>query len=456
MTRQARLALKYGLPLLILAGAVGLTYYLISQREEPEREERKEQAVLVETMPVEAASQRLDVRASGTVIAAREVTVSPQVGGRLQRLHPNLVPGGIIQKGEVLARIDSSDYRIALKQRQTALEQAKAQLELEKGQQDVARKEWKLFKDDIDEDIPAAGGAGEAGGEDGSSPSALALRKPQLRSAQAQVEAAEAQLEKARLNLSRTAVEAPFDAFVLREQADPGQLVGSQSRIATLVGTDKFWVRLSVPADEIGYVKIPGVNAEKGSTAHITYDIGSQSVERTGEVVRLLGDLDPAGRMAQVLVEIKDPLGLNDTEKTPDTLRGVPLLLDAYVDVRLEGNTERELVELPRGALRNGDQAFVYADGILERRTLEIVWRRPDTVLVGEGIEDGDRVITSPIATPVDGMRLRIRGEKTATAETADADESGSEDTADDQPDSDQNAEQNAEQGADQQGADNE
>jgi RND family efflux transporter MFP subunit len=399
MTRQVQIALKYGLPLLILAAAAGLTFLLFSAREEPERKDIDEKPTLVETTTVERDAHRLDVRASGTVVPARQIVVSPQVSGRLTSVDDDLVPGGIVEDGETIAEIERDDYRIAVKQRETALKQAKSQLAIEQGQQDVARQEWQLFKDDVSE---------EGSSEESTGPPALALRKPQLESAKAQVEAAEAQLEQAQLNLRRTNVQAPFDALVRSEQADLGQLVGAQSQLATLVGIERFWVRLSVPSDEIPLVDIPGVNATEGSIAHITYDVGPKSITRKGRVVRLLGDLDPQGRMARVLVEIDDPLGVLANRKSPETdQRGIPLLLDAFVDVRLEGNTTQKLIEIPRQALRNGDEAYVIEDGQLSIRPLEIVQRLPDSVLVGEGLEDGDTLVTGPLPKPVEGMKLR-------------------------------------------------
>jgi multidrug resistance efflux pump len=68
-----------------------------------------------------------------------------------------------------------------------------------------------------------------------------------LRSAKVGVVAAESALAAAQLNVRRAGLKAPFNAFVQRAMADPGQLVNAQSQIATLVGTDSFWVQVSVP-----------------------------------------------------------------------------------------------------------------------------------------------------------------------------------------------------------------
>lgn len=405
MNRFADTAVKILLPIAILVAAGVFTARLIMSREAPSRTEAEQQAAVVETQVVHQKSHRLDVHASGTVEPARQVRVQPEVSGRVVDVHENLEPGGLVQKGETLIQIDRSDYRLAVQQRKTALDQAKSQLALEKGQQEIAKREWKLFQKE------AEGLAEDA------DPS-LALRKPQLANARAQVEAAASQLEQARLNLERTTVEAPFDALVRDESVSVGDLAGTQSPAATLVATDAFWVRLKVAPAKISHIDIPGVNAEKGSKAEIRYDTGETTVEREGRVRRLVGGLDRAGRLARIIVEIRDPLGLEGASEK-ESFRGIPLLLDSYVDATIEGGAKRELIELPRSALRNGDQVYVYDDGTLDIRTVEIAWRRPESVLVGSSLQDGDRVVVGPMPNPLEGMKL----ERASVTDAASPDE---------------------------------
>ena len=129
-------------------------------------------------------------------------------------------------------------------------------------------------------------------------------------SALADVAAAEAALERAKLDLSRTALYAPFDCVVVEKNVDKGSLVTVQTRLGTLVGTDEYWVRASIPVEQLRWFTIPsGVDAV-GSTARITQRLGAnETSEWTGRVVRLLGDLEPQGRMARVLLSVSNPAG---------------------------------------------------------------------------------------------------------------------------------------------------
>lgn len=422
MNDSTKLGLQIVLPILILAGAGALTATLVLNRKSPDRAPPEQRALLVETQTVHRSEHRLDVHASGTVEAARTVTIQPQVSGRVEHVHDSLEPGGLVGRDDILVQIDRSDYKLALDQRKTALEQAKAQLALERGQQEIAEREWNIFKNEAD-DLSAQGDA------------SLALREPQLASANAQVDSARSQVEQAKQNLARTTVRAPFDGMVQEESVSVGDLASPQSPLATLVASDLFWARLQLPPDKIPYIDIPNVNANQGSDVTIQYDLGERLVERKGEVIRLVGDLDRVGRLARIIVAIDDPLGRKRSAsedrgnaESESQHRGNPLFLNAYVDARIQGNTTRNLVELPRDAVRNGDQAYLFDDGTLAIKKLDIVWERPTTVLVDSGLDDGDRIIVGPMPEPIEGMPVRTESDS-ASSEQGQKDNAPRDDT---------------------------
>jgi hypothetical protein len=172
--------------------------------------------------------------------------------------------------------------------------------------------------------------------------------------------------------------------------------------MATLVGTDTIWINTSVPIDRLGAIDAPGARAI------VRQDVGTGFVERQGRVVRLLGDLDPVARMARVLVEVEDPFDRNKEDAPPGR---PPLLVGAYVEVIIEGNGNRELIAVPRRAVHDGSKVYVVSnDGTLDIRPVDIAWRTLETVLVEGGLDAGDKIITSAIAAPIEGMKLRVAG----------------------------------------------
>lgn len=393
-------------PLAVIAVGVGAAALFVATQPTPERAEPEPVAVRVQAERIERSDRPVRISAMGTVLAARRVDLRPEVGGRVVDHHPDLIPGGRVRAEETLVRVDPRDYRLALEEARAALEKAKFDLSVEQGRQKIARREFELLRSDskdLTEDEYA-----------------LALRKPHLKNFEAGLEAAESRVRRARLDIARTSIEAPFNAIVQSESVDMGQLVNSQTTLATLVGTDAFWVRVSVPVSALEWIQ-----PEDGGTAQVEvrHDQGrGDPIVKRGRVLRLLGDLDPKGRMARLLVRVEDPL---DLEAPPAERR--PLLLGAYVDVTISGRSAERVAVIPRVALREGGVVWlVDGDGRLEVRPVKTAFRGRDEVYVSSGLNEDDLLVTSRIAAPVPGTLLKIvtevEGETPSKSTTASVD----------------------------------
>lgn len=405
-----RILLTKALPaVVVLLLGIFVASRLVASRPVPEVAPKTMQGTLVEVMEAHPVRERVVVEAMGTVIPAREVDVLPEVGGRIIELNPNLVFGGFVSAGDVIARIDPRDYETFVKQAEAQLETARLNLELEQGRQVVAQREWDVI-------YPTT--------QDSQASSDLALRKPHLASAKANVESAKGALEQARLNLERTVIKAPFNAIVRDEAVEVGKLVMQQTRIATLIGSDQYWVQVSVPVSQLQRISIPDKQGKGGSLATVKHEADSNTViKREGRVIRLFSGLDPAGRMARLLVAVDDPLGFDSDHNDS----GLPLLIDAYVRVEIDAGELDDVFVIPRTAVREGDRIWVMDEKErLSVRDVDIVWRRKDDVLVTNHIRPGERVVTSRIPTPIPGMQLRLEDEASVQAAPAPPDASAS------------------------------
>ena len=381
---------RVGLVVLVLVVAVVVALGIIRSSPQAVQVPAEDLGVLVEVAEVRRLPRRIDVEAQGTVVPAQRVVVQPQVSGRIDAVAANLAPGTVLREGDLIFAIEDADFRLAVAMATAAVAETAAQLQLEQGRGRVAEREWELFQDELDAEQKAA---------------SLALREPQLRSRLSAVQTARANLARARLDLERTVVRSPFNAVVLSESIEIGQIVTPQSQAVTLAGTDAFWVRAAVRTDELDQLRVPGLHgAALGSRALVRLDRENDDV-LAGRIVRLLGDLDTAGRMARVLVEVADPLALESGAGSAGR-RGL-LLLDSYVDLMLEGATVRDLFELPREWLHEGGNLRMYSEGRLELRPVEVAWRFEDSVCIDSGLHEGEMVVTSRLATPIEGMKLR-------------------------------------------------
>ncbi len=375
------------LALLVLGVAGLVSRHWLLNRPKAERGRRNPQAALVEVSEVARENRQAVVQAMGTVVPAKQIDLAAEVGGRVVQVSPEFVPGGRLQAGKWVIRLDPSDYEFALRQRASDLARAQSQWKLETGRQAVARREYELLGKDVS-------------AEDRE----FLLRKPQLASATATVAAAEAALDRAKLDLARTSVPAPFNATVQTRGVELGSHVKVGAPLASVVGTDEYWVQVAVPADELRWIELPGADGRGGSNVRVYWEPGwGPDAYRSGTVRRLMTDLEARGRMAQLLVAIRDPL---DLKQPADQRRRV--ILGSYVRVEIEGRELPDVVRVPRIALRDGERVWVMTDKAkLDIRDVKIVFSGDDEVYVGQGLAAGDRLIISDLGAPVPGMAVR-------------------------------------------------
>jgi RND family efflux transporter MFP subunit len=376
------------LPIIVIGSALAITITLVASRPGPKRTPSVFQSPLVETLTVTSTNARIVVTAHGTVIPSREITLLPEVSGRITWVSKKFVPGGKFKKGEAIVKIDARNYETAVAQRQAQRQQALLSLELEKGKKRVAEREWALLKKDI-----------QSGSNDGRS---LALREPQLKNANAVVYAAEQALARAKLDLNRTSLRSPFNAVVLTRNADLGQIVGAGRSVAQLAGTDAFWVEANIPMGNVAFIETPKTQSAKGSTATVVQRSENQVSKRSGFVARVLSNLDPVGRMARAVIEISDPLKTKPGE--------LPIFLGSFTEVSIHGKQLSDVYEFPESVVQTDNRLFILnSKSELEIRKVGVVWKSKKTVLINKGLRAGEKIITTRIPTPVPGMKLRTK-----------------------------------------------
>ncbi len=382
--------LRIVLPLLIIGLAILGAEALMMLGPTVPKVSREVKPTFVEVLTARVRDEQTVIAAYGTVQGHQRLIVQPEIGGRVVKLNPRLVIGETLNKRAVLLQIDPRDYQVAVNEQRAALAKAEFDLKLELGNQAVAKREWRLLN-------PSAGEVNTLSRQ-------LALRRPHLKEKRIALAAARSRLGKARLNLRRTVLRAPFNALVLNESVEVGQLINPQSSVATLVGTDEFRVQVSVPIRQLEGMTFPGAGHPQGSPVRVIRERGGgDPVVRQGTVVELLGDVTENGRMAQVLVSIADPLELHK----PARVRR-PLLLGEYVRVEIEGPELHDVIVLPRHAIREGSRVWVKnAGNQLDVRPVDVVLSRKDTVVIGGGLRDGEEIITSQLSAAIPGLPLQ-------------------------------------------------
>lgn len=384
----------------ILAGAVAAIQWIY--RTEPQAQKidtKRRSAALVETIAAERGTWSPQLVVLGNVRPAQEVTISPRVRGQVLELADEFVPGGMVRAGDTLLKIDPADFANTLSIRQSELEQVQASWEIEEGRQNLAKQELELLGDSIDEVNRA-----------------LVLREPQAASIQSQLAAAKAAVQRAELDLERTELQSPFDATVLQRNVNVGSQVQPGDNVGQLVGVDEYWVFAAVPVRHLKWIEFENSDQPASQVTLHDPDAWGPDTVREGRVARMIGTLDAQTRLARVLVTVSDPLG-----RASDV---PPLILDTLLELRIEGKPIEDVVRLSREYVHDGDTVWVMVDGQLQIRETEIVYRDPQFAYIRTGLNDGDRIVTTTLATVADGVLLREMSDADSAAEDLSDDES--------------------------------
>ena len=85
-------------------------------------------------------------------------------------------------------------------------------------------------------------------------------------------------------------------------------------------------------------------------------------------------------------------------------------MLNSFVSVDLEGMRSRDVIKVPRVVIHGGNRVHVAnSDDLLEIREVDIAWRNTETVAVERNLNHGERIIVSGLASPVEGMPVRVQ-----------------------------------------------
>lgn len=381
--------LRFILPPVITVIAIIIMVGITLSKRKPPKMEHHFSGVLVDVMKTGIESRFATVTGHGTVRPRHEVTLSPQVGGKVEWVDPRFVAGGQFRKGEALIRIEQEDYLLGVEQAQAAVAGAEYALAVATADAEVAGKEWKTMQS----------ATKNITGSEKRTPDALVLREPQLKQAEANLASAKAALSMAQLRLERTEITAPFNCHVRFKSVDPGQLVNVGTPTGAIYSTDLAEIEVGIPIGELMWLEIPGAKA----TVRLTLD-ETVKYEWEGKIVRGLGTIDERERLARVVVQVRNPYASTSGDKPA-------LNVGTFVEVEIQGREINDIIPLPRKAIRDESTVWISTqDSLLEVRKVKVERLTTNEALVSDGIMPGEYVILSPVTGAATGLKVKPVG----------------------------------------------
>lgn len=379
---------KKWLPWLILIGGLAASGTLMLGKKEAKRKPAASQKFkLVRVIEAQPGPYAIQVTAPGTTIPAQEVNLAARVSGQVAWISASMVEGGLVEAGELLFKLDPADHLLALDQAKAAL--AKAEFDLDNVQ---AQKVSALQSLESLKQVEAQ--TGEAPLE----VSSLALYGPQLKNAQASLASAQASVKQAQLHLERTEVRAPFSGYFRAVSLAVGQVITANQQVGKLFAERPIRIKLAVPLSDLPWIDL-GTQGQPGSPARLEKQVGPDLHTWEGEVIHQIQEIDALGRMAQLMIEVDQPL----------SDKGFPLPLGLQVQVGLQGETLEQVYKVPLYALRSGNKVWLVGEGNkLDIRQVRVLRKEEGVALVESGLSPGELLIVSPLEAPVPGMPLKV------------------------------------------------
>ncbi|HUW61375.1 MAG TPA: hypothetical protein VMZ06_10245 [Candidatus Bathyarchaeia archaeon] len=418
--------------LIVLAG-VGANMFLSSLKEPPAQAEPRQIALRVEAMQVQPQEVPVIMVSRGETRSLNIVAISPEVSGRVVKIHPDLKVGGVIPAGEVMFEIDARDYQSHLEEananaemnRQT-IERLRRQFKTDQDRLDtfersreLARAEHERLKELFEKDEVGTRSAVEqaeraynaAADQADQMAQALALYPVRIQEAESALKAAQARRDLAEVALERTVVKAPFNARVQAVTLEKNMFVVPGANLLTLANDSIL--EISVPLDSREARKwLQFKDQEKNPEdawfrdvepvpAEIRWTEDSEGHVWTG-ILHRVEKFDDQTRTVTVAVRIS---GENARSRDDD---GLPLVQGMFCEVRIPGRAVEGAYRIPASAVSFDGVAYLAVDGRLKAVRLTRELNIGEEAIITEGLKPGDIVVTTRLVNPLENTPLEI------------------------------------------------
>ena len=344
---------------------------LIALRPEPPKREQVELALLVEATRLETASSDILIRSQGTVLPRTETVLSAEISGAIVDISPKFVAGGVFKKGEVLMRIDPTNYT-------TAVDRAKALVNQRQIEHDGAL------------ELRSKGYRAEA----------------EYAAAQSALASAKADLVRAERDLERTYIRLPYDGIVRSKEADLGQFVNPGTRLGVTFATDYAEIRLALTDQDLAFIDLPDAREITETGGANGQDILLSAIQKgelrqwTAHIVRSEGVVDEKSRVSYAVARLDDPYGFESD--------ATPLPVGTFVSAVIRGVSPGEMIRVPRTAIRGSNKlVFVDDESRIRMRDVNVFRFDADYAYIRDESLVGERIVLTALENPINGMLVR-------------------------------------------------
>ncbi len=335
-------------------------------------------------MTVEPAVFTATVSVTGTLVSRSHVDVKAETTGRVVRFPKQ--EGERVAAGEAVVWVDDENYRLAVRQAESAVQVAEAATERARVQDTHSRSELERARNLI-----ASGGI-----TDRDLKTAEVIERDaraQVQLAIAQLDQAKAALETARKRLRDAVIHAPVAGEIQKKHVNPGAYVEPPTAVFTLVDNARLELESPVPASELAPIRA-------GQTA--AFSVNSfPGVRFEGRVVEVNPAVETESRSAKVRIQASNASGR--------------LKAGMFAEGEILTGVQMQAIVIPASAVYRDDRSakesfvFVVEQGKAARRAVRIGRERDSRLEIVAGLKPGDVLVTEQSIELADGVRVEAR-----------------------------------------------
>ena len=415
----------------VILVAIIIAAVLVILRPKAERRVVEDKGRLVEVLAARAENVQMVIEAYGTVKPREELLLVAEVRGQIVATDPTFEEGNFITRGTRLIQIDPRTYELDVQRARVQIKQAQAEIKrleqeilnlqarikIAKSDVSLAKDEYFRLKKLIDRKVIAQSTLDKTEQQYLASQerlqaleNQLALTGPQKEQLLAQRDMAQVMFETAKLDLERSAINAPFDGWVLAKTIEVGQHVAIGQSMGKIYSSGELEIEVRIPVKDFKWLPAD-LNGGGGIEADVIFENQGEQMVWNGRVARVKAQMDDKTRTLPVIIEVD---ALSDSGESSNVLRLRPGM---FVTASIKGKEVSQAFVLPRHLVYPGDRVYTVEDGRLKIKSVDILRVFKDTVVVSQGLSDGERIIKTPLSDVTDGMLVRVqtddRGQRT-------------------------------------------
>ena len=407
----------------VVLAAFLIAALLVILRPKAERQVPVETGRLVEVFPAKAEEVQIYIEAYGTVEPRETLKLVAEVRGQIVETDASFKEGGFVTKGTRLIQIDPRTYQLHVQRYNVQVKQAqaeikrleqevlnlKARIKIASSDVSLAKGEYFRLKKLIDRKVIAQSTLDKAEQQYLASlerlqalENQLALTGPQKEQLLAQRDMAGVLHQEAKLDLERCDIRAPFDGWVLEKLIEVGQHVNVGQDLGRIYSAGLLDIEVRIPVKDLKW--FPGeLDSVKDIEADIVFENQGARKSWSGKVSRLKAEMDDRTRTLPIVVEV------DETSASSENRASLRLRPGMFVTVKIKGRVIDQAFVLPRHVVYPGDTVYTVEDDRLKIKSVNILRTYKDSVIVNEGLSDGESIIKTPLSYATEGMHVRVK-----------------------------------------------